>query len=133
MKRHKFTKEMGRWYIDLPEYLKQGGQKVDLLMVCGADTMLEKLSNGRNEVILEYNDKEFDSDIALKMYKHDSTGGYYKTNRPDIVDNLWLCNVTKFIFNGQHPWNIYIKVYGTNQNKVTKNNVRKVLQSIRKS
>lgn len=132
MKKHKFTKEFGRWYIDYPEYIKNGGQKVDLLMVCGADTMLEKFSNGKNEVTLEYNDKPFEADIELKMYKHDSSGGYYKTNRPDIVDNLWLCNVTKSIFNGKHPWTIYIKVDGTNQSKTSKTNVRKVLRQILK-
>jgi len=37
----KFKKNwFGRWYIDLPQYLKEGGKKADLELVAGADTML---------------------------------------------------------------------------------------------
>ena len=132
MKINKFYKQWGTWYIDYPEYIHNGGGHADLAMVCGADTMLEKLANGKNHIVLQYSDKPFDCDIELAMYKHDCSGGYYKTNRHDIVDNLWLCNVTKTLFNGKHPWKIYMKVDGTDQSKTTKKNVSKVLRSLLK-
>lgn len=45
MKTHTFYKdEYGGWYMDLPEYLEQGGSKGDLAMVAGADTMLDSIA-----------------------------------------------------------------------------------------
>lgn len=41
MKVHRFVREDNSWYIDLPEYIEQGGSKGDLEMVSGADTMLD--------------------------------------------------------------------------------------------
>ena len=41
-----FNKEDGIWYANIPEFLEQGlGNKADLMMVDGADTFLDFLSN----------------------------------------------------------------------------------------
>jgi hypothetical protein len=37
-----FIKEDNQWFIDLPEYLANGGAKGDLQMVAGADTNLKR-------------------------------------------------------------------------------------------
>ncbi len=51
MKNLKFYKEKdGRWYVDLPEWT---GSKADLEMVCGADTLLDKLSKEGNRVVCQ--------------------------------------------------------------------------------
>ena len=41
MKSYKFIKTGLDWYIDLPEFLEQGGSIGDLQMVDGADKMLD--------------------------------------------------------------------------------------------
>jgi len=53
MKQHRFVRESGDWYIDLPEYLEQGGNKGDLQMVSGADTMLNIIAEEKDEVVLQ--------------------------------------------------------------------------------
>ena len=52
MKEHRFVREGMGWYIDLPEYLLQGGDKGDLQMVSGADTMLDIIAEEKSEVTL---------------------------------------------------------------------------------
>jgi hypothetical protein len=47
---YRFIKEGTEWYIDLPEYIENGGSKGDLQMVEGADTMLDIISAGGDEV-----------------------------------------------------------------------------------
>ena len=57
----RFYKENGMWYIDLPEYLEAGlGTKNNLLMVAGADTLLDILSNNGTEITIEFGDERFD-------------------------------------------------------------------------
>ena len=41
--KHRFYKENKIWYIDLPEFLEKGlGTKSNLMMVAGADTLLDQ-------------------------------------------------------------------------------------------
>jgi len=50
LKRYKFIKEdTGKWYVDLPEW---EGEKWELEMVCGADTMLDLISQGEDNAYL---------------------------------------------------------------------------------
>ena len=51
MKTFIFNKEKdGRWYVELPEW---PGNHAELEMVAGADTLLEKLANGKRSVNIE--------------------------------------------------------------------------------
>lgn len=50
MVQYKFLREGSAWYIDLPQYLEQGGTKGDLAMVAGADTMLDIMAEGNDSV-----------------------------------------------------------------------------------
>jgi len=59
MKQHRFVHEESGWYIDLPEYLEQGGSKGDLQMVSGADTMLDIIAGKENQVTLEIDNLAF--------------------------------------------------------------------------
>lgn len=108
----KFKKNwFGHWYIDLPEYLEQGGRKADLEMVRGADQMLDYVSKRKRKIKLRVSETpDFPYMIHLFKYDEDDTGGYYYNS--EIVDiDIWLCNVTKFVFGGYHPEDIYIDVY----------------------
>jgi len=120
MRDFKFYKELAkenyfvfpkyRWYVDLPEW---GGSKEDLEMIEGADTMLDIISQGENNVILTISLEFFNScDVLEKIEDTPSIGGalyimkYY--NGVEYNLQLWLCDVTKFVF-GYLPEKIYIK------------------------
>lgn len=103
----KFLKdEMGKWYIDLPEYI---GPKEDLEMVCGADTLLDIMSDGSNEVNTEISETPFNNFKYCLTKKNDTPeiGGalYYIST---LYFEIWLCDVTRFVFNGILPNIIWI-------------------------
>lgn len=120
----RFYKEDGIWYIDLPQFLEAGlGSKANLMMVAGADVMLDKLSDNKDEVTLRYSNQIFgghqeiirrtslghDEDY-LKSVGHAPVdgGAYYHAmymNQP-----LWLCPVTKYVFEGYYPLIVYLQV-----------------------
>lgn len=103
-----FYKEDGRWYIDFPQYIANGGNKSDLLMVAGADKMLDVISDNTERVNLEFSDQPLGgSDIILKKLIGDPWGATYRTNSKK-VKLVWLCNVTKVVM-GKHPELIYVK------------------------
>lgn len=114
MKQHRFVRENGEWYIDLPQYLEQGGSKGDLQMVSGADTMLDIIAEEKDEVALAIDTKPFGgADELLLTERCDPIlgGGYYhmKQFENKIVDkDLWLCDVTRFVF-GDIPERIYVR------------------------
>jgi hypothetical protein len=125
----KFYKEDGMWYIDLPEFLKAGlGTQANLLMVAGADTFLDLLSNNIHQVSLVFStidfpyslcklnklhlgmDKEYLDKIGLAPVGY---GAYYdvvEMNKEPFQHKLWLCPVTEYVFGGNYPEDIYVKV-----------------------
>jgi len=119
----KFYKDKDGWFIDLPEYIEAGiGTKANLAMVCGADTMLDKLSNNGKEITIQFEDYKFKGHTdqlvntgigmdkeALNAVEHPEVeyGGYYHAKK--LNHNLWLCPVVEFIW-GHYPEIIYIKI-----------------------
>jgi hypothetical protein len=113
MDTYKFIKEeTGRWYIDLPEWT---GQKADLEMVAGADTMLDYVGGGAKEVSLILAKEPFEGSAPLKLihdYSKESGGGgiYLLENYEGKMLNqeMWLCEVTEYVFGKLPEW-IYFK------------------------
>jgi hypothetical protein len=101
-----FEKESTGWYIVLPEW---NGSKADLAMVCGADTLLDQLSQFRDKVSLEVHLEQLDESFIKLKKKNDCwfNGANYIVQSTN--HELWLCNVTKFVF-GNLPDVIYFKV-----------------------
>lgn len=115
MKTHTFyIEDYGGWYIDLPEYLEQGGSKGDLAMVAGADTMLDIIAAGDSRVTITMDTEPFkDADELLLTRLCDPSmgGGYYfmkSFEGKKVNQEMWLCAVTEFVFNGM-PERIYVK------------------------
>jgi hypothetical protein len=107
---YRFYKDAKGWFIDYPEWIERGGTKNQLAMVLGADKMLEAVSKD-GQVTLEFSDETFGGfDIKLKRLIRDPFGATYTSNREDFPKLIWLCNVTKAVFNKSHPKEIYIKV-----------------------
>jgi len=110
----KFYKESnGRWYVDLPEW---EGIQDELEMVAGADMFLELLSQGESSVHVTLSDEEFEGSERLEMKylgRLESwelgEGAWYKLISYMGIDyklDMWLCDVTKFVF-GNFPKIIY--------------------------
>lgn len=126
MKKLRFYKEDTLWYIDLPEFLEEGlGTKNNLLMVDGADLLLDHLSGNNNEIELFISDTEKEGyEIVEHLYKRGEglnqqllgkvghapvdSGMYYQTTTAIHINHVWLCPVTKYVFKGIYPDDIYI-------------------------
>jgi len=115
MQTHTFIKEeTGQWFIDLPEYLANGGAKGDLQMVEGADTMLDVMANGGNHVTITMADEPFEkADVLILMELCDPIIGgaiYLMESFEDkkVMQQMWLCAVTQFVF-GYMPEKIFVK------------------------
>lgn len=121
---HRFYKDTnGIWYIDLPAFLEAGlGTKANLMMVAGADTFLDKLSDNGDDVTIRIETEPYDgmeyalSRLGFGMDKEllDAIGhapvdygAYYRANDGHV---LWLCPVTEYVFGGDYPTEIYINV-----------------------
>ena len=106
----KFYKDEGGWFVDLPEW---EGTKADLAMVSGADTMLDIISQGENDIKVLLSTEEFDGSNRLEFLRESPEVGegswYLMKSYKGIEYNLelWLCNVTIFVF-GNFPKYIYV-------------------------
>lgn len=110
----KFVKDIdSSWYIDLPEW---EGDRSDLQMVSGADTMLDIIAQGEDVVHLYISDELFagsDKIFNLKFIRKAdelNNGAYYNLHQYGGIEmnlEVWLCDVTKFVF-GHFPDIIYI-------------------------
>ena len=110
-----FLKQNGRWYIDLPEYIQNGGSKADLEMVAWADEMLDAMARGKKRVTIEMDREPFDGADLLELTELCEAplgGGYYVMHtykgRP-LNKKMWLCDVTLFVF-GDIPQRIFCKM-----------------------
>ena len=120
----KFKKEDEDWFIDLKWWIFG---KHHLAMVAGADTLLEKLANGKNTVTLEVSTKMYDkfSEHPKKIIRVEKLPGWFNGaiyQSPSIeftTDNilppnhLWLCFVTLFVFR-KYPKRIFFNKRETN-------------------
>lgn len=106
-----FNKIAGRWYVDLPEWK---GSFEDLEMVCGADDLLESLALRLHTRSITFEVWTSKPDIPCGIFsKIDQTldGATYQIfNCMFYKGTAWLCNVTKFVFGGFHPNQIFFKV-----------------------
>jgi hypothetical protein len=114
MNTYQFNKEATGWYIDLPEYIAQGGSKDALQMVEGADVMLDIIGEGKNNVTLAISLQPFPGSTRLLLTEKCDPyigGGYYLMEEwkgTKIGMKMWLCDVTEWLF-GHLPAFIYIK------------------------
>jgi hypothetical protein len=111
MKRLKFYKENdNRWYVDLPEWT---GSKAELEMVAGADSMLEYMAEGEAQVWLMLSEQKFENADKLEFLRlatEIENGAFYKLDKYRGIEiglEMWLCDVTKFVF-GDFPNTIFL-------------------------
>ncbi|MCR6639857.1 MAG: hypothetical protein NVV82_12980 [Sporocytophaga sp.] len=114
MRIFRFYKTGMEWFVDLPEFIEQGGSIGDLQMVDGADKMLDIMSDNTNEVHLLISKEKFESADLLELTEKCDPyigGGYYFLKNyegREINKSMWLCQVTEFVFN-DIPEQIFIR------------------------
>ena len=102
--KYQFYKSTTDWFIDLPEYIEQGGTIGDLQMIDGADTMLDIMAKGADSISLLISRSPFEgADMLVLKEKCDPYlgGGYYfmeKFENLAVHQTMWLCQVTEFVF-----------------------------------
>lgn len=115
MNAYKFYKNRNDWFIDLPEFIEQGGSIKELQMVEGADRLLDIIAAGAAEVMISISDEPFEDAAILQLKEQCDPaigGGYYfiRQYQDQVIDlTVWLCNVTTFVF-GNLPARIFIKI-----------------------
>lgn len=114
MKYRFYKNELG-WFIDIKWWPKRLVHH--LAMVMGADLLLDKLSNGKDEVEISFSRKQKPYHVK-KLVRSGILGVFdgavYVPNEDKITNEygqnwLWLCFVTIFVF-GHYPKEIYYKV-----------------------
>ena len=107
-----FVKEKGRWYIDLPSFIASGeGIKDDLIMVAGADTLCDALSNGKNRLAIMISTTPFNGgDFSIQRMDNEREVGcdyraYYKGR---YVFPIWLGPPLHYVM-GTYPTTVYFK------------------------
>jgi len=115
MKQYRFYRDELGWFVDLPEWK---GEKSDLQMVMGADTFLDILTQGDNEIYLYLSDEPFKDSYQLHFLHLGNLegpeygeGAWYSMREYLGLDfnlKMWLCDVTKFVF-GNFPKIIYFR------------------------
>lgn len=109
----KFYKEPdGSWYVDLPEW---EGDKSALQMVLGADTLLDLMAQGHQEILVRFSTEGFPGADVMSWFLNgipgdlEMGGAMYHVESYKGIDynfDLWLCDVTLFVF-GEFPQHIY--------------------------
>lgn len=101
-----FINENGLWYADIKNWPKEF--KAQCLMVGQAAKLLSFLSPNDNYITLSISTQKCPCLFSLIKYKEDDHGATYNCEKYGLPE-IWLCNVTKFVF-GEHPNELYINV-----------------------
>jgi hypothetical protein len=99
-----FIKLSNRWFVDIP----WDGMLEDLEMVNGADIFLEAISFDNKIVNIDIYTTPMDNYVQINKVQEDEFGAYYKINTFEYKGEIWLCNVTKHLFN-EFPQSFWIK------------------------
>ena len=104
----RFYRMGDEWFADVPQHTREENQ-----MVAGADTLLDEVSGGANEVkVVLSSDVENPGEwkLHLHLVEHDRYGATYKVTAAGQSGSqlAWLCNVMHTVFGGEHPTDIYI-------------------------
>ena len=115
MKNYKFYKDSLGWFIDLPD---SGFDKMELQMIAGADTFCDIIAQGDDNIFITLSTTPFNGCSVLEFRKFGNLetwemgeGAWYHLKSYNGIEynmEMWLCNVTKYVFGGDYfPKHIY--------------------------
>jgi hypothetical protein len=107
---HKFG---GKWYLDFPEYLEQGGPEEDLECIGGFSELLDLASDDNLNATLLLDAKPFAGadEAVLLQSSGGTTGGYYRLHmfNGQVVDlEIWV-NRLVYLQHRELPPRFYVK------------------------
>jgi hypothetical protein len=112
-----FIRKDGNWQLQLSNHLYKEETGSYVPMAEGANTMLNLVSGGKNEVSLSMEKEPFENADVLELQQSCEpflSGGYYLLHEYNgqIIDQpIWLADVPKVVF-GSLPEKIYFKKRG---------------------
>lgn len=101
----RFVKLSNRWFVDIP----WDGMIEDLEMVGGSDLFLDSISGYMGAVTIGISTEEMPDSVKISKVREDEFGAFYKIYTYEYKGELWLCNVTKYLFN-EFPDNFWINI-----------------------
>ncbi|MFL5740114.1 MAG: DUF6717 family protein [Flavisolibacter sp.] len=110
---YQFKKEENRWYVCLPEIFRKGFTLFNELSE-GAQTMLNTIARGRNQLSLKMDTVPFDGADCLELLEHCTApkgGAYYlmhTSNGKRVNKKMWVCDLSLAVF-GDLPDGIYFQ------------------------
>ena len=108
MKFRFYKEEDNNWFVDLPKFIEEGGEKEDLQMISGADYMLDMLSHNGNNIVLHISEEKKECKVHLVLMEETKEAGANYIAHSDKGDyGVWLCPVVPYVF-GKYPQNLYI-------------------------
>ena len=114
MNTYTFKRRDGKWQLELSNHTYKTGDNTYVTMTDGANTMLNLVSAGKNEVSLLLEKEPFDNADVLELQQSCEPflrGGYYLLHEynGEVIDHsMWLSDVPKVVF-GTIPEKIYFK------------------------
>lgn len=95
-----FIKDDGRWYADLQHWPLD---RHHLLMVAGADTLLDEMNDGSDYVNVKLSQHKESvetgpNEALLELIYSNGVSGTYKVHGNFNTRELWLCPVVNFVF-----------------------------------
>ena len=114
MNTYTFIKKDGNWQLQLSSHTYKDGKNAYVDLTDGANTMLNFLSAGKNEVSVLLEKEPFDNADVLELQQRCEPflqGGYYllhEYNGEVIDQSMWLSDVPKVVF-GSIPEKIYFR------------------------
>lgn len=105
----RFYKDAGEWFLDLPDYLDDGGAKADLRMVEGVGDLLRLLAHGEMKVYLRVDLLPFE-DARGSLSNIPSIDGHYNisTKTKRCRGRIILPSLLIYIYGG-YPAILYFK------------------------
>jgi hypothetical protein len=114
MNSYSFIKKDGNWQLHFSNYTNREGKNGDIELNDGAESILNLLSEGNNQVNLVFDKKPFqdaDEIELLQTCEPFLNGGYYLLRSyqgKEINYEMWLSDLTKYVFE-ETPQKIYFK------------------------
>lgn len=126
-----FVKEDTTWYIDLPDYLAQGGEREDLRLRAGTNRLLKMLAGKSRTVAVTIDSEPFEGAGVLELVDHCPAprgGAIYLMERGHEASVLiWICDIALFVF-GDMPTRIYFKKSGFACGRTIEESTRRLLE-----
>jgi hypothetical protein len=114
MNSYTFVKKDGNWQLQYSNYTYKEGHEIDIDLTEGSESMLNLLSDGKDEVSLFFDKQPFADANEIELVQRCEpflNGGIYRLREFEgkkLDYDMWISDVTQHVF-GETPEKIYFK------------------------